>query len=242
MTEDKTTYLPYLDIEIAQLGLDIDWYYLRIKSYEASVPSDGSAFFYYLEFDLNFDGRGDQMIVVENLMMETTEWTVEGVSAWKDANDDVGGATATKSDPENPGDGYETLVFDEGAGDDADLIWARRTSSSSPWIEIAFKKALLEGDASFAWMAGALQGEFNPQAFDLVDTYTELFQVDNTCTLEYNSTTRGLRNGCRVIQPTPTLMPVPVQPGETPAPVCVKPPKPSPDFVLDMDRGRMVRL
>jgi hypothetical protein len=218
MTSDQVSYLPYIDIEMAQIGVDSSWYYGRVRVYEGGVPGDGTPYYYYFEFDIDFDRRGDLLIAVQDLPLDSTEWSVSGVRAWRDMNGDVGGETPIRADTAASGDGYETLVFDQGAGADPDLVWARRSPNSQKWIEIAFKPALMENDATFTWMAGAFQGAFDPTQFDLVDATPGAYQVDNTCAMEYNSAPLGLPNGCRTIQPTPTALPS-----------CTQPPKPTPD-------------
>ncbi len=195
-------YTPYLDIEMAQFGADSAWFYGRMRLYAAGMPEDGSALQYFFELDLDFNGRGDILVSVQDLPLGATDWTVAGVRAWQDTNADVGSQTPIRSDAERSGDGYDRLVFDQGYGADPDLVWARRSPDGDKYIELAFKPALLGGDSSFSWWAWALQGDFDPGLFDLVDGSLEAYQLDNTCMLGFNGTLQGFPNQCNTAQPT----------------------------------------
>ena len=66
--------------------------------------------------DLDADGDGDWLITSN--MPDDGAWTTDGVRAWYDANDDVGGETPMGADPPpQDGDGFEMLSFDQGQGD-----------------------------------------------------------------------------------------------------------------------------
>lgn len=43
------------------------------------MPDDGADVTYFLELDVDQDGRGDYLIGVTNLSLDASEWTVEGV-------------------------------------------------------------------------------------------------------------------------------------------------------------------
>ena len=224
---DLGNYLGFLDIELAQFGSSGGWFFARMRVYDAAFLEDGNSLYYLFEMDQGFDGRGDILIVVENLPLDATQWTVTGVRVWQDINGDVGGEKAIRSDASASGDGYETLLFDQGQGSDPDLVWARRSPNSPKSIEFAFKPSLLAGDESFLWWGWAFLGNFDPASFDLVDRYTELYQLDNTCSMEFNGSPQGFPNGCRAIQPTPT-----------PSPACIKTPNPGPGWIWFPDKCR----
>ncbi len=225
LSADHATFYPFLDILSAQFGAAGEWFFTRIDVFEASLPADGTPLTYYLELDLNFNGRGDFLLAVENLPYNATEWTVAGVRAWKDTNGDVGSASPLQADAVQ-GDGYETLLFDQGIGTDPDLVWAKRSTSNFNRIELAFKGSLLEGKTSFLWWTGSRLGEFNPAAFDLVDGIdtSTLYQVDTTCGWAYGASSKGLPKQCYFAEPTA----VPVVNSNPPGDVCVKPPHPNP--------------
>jgi hypothetical protein len=193
--------------------------------HESGLPGDGQSLFYLFELDTNFDGRGNILISVENLPLTDTAWTVAGVRAWQDTNNDVGSQTPIRADAARSGDGYDTLLFDQGAGPDPDLAWARRSPEAENSVEFAFKPALLNNDNTFSWWAWDLLGGLDPSQFDLVDGATEAYQVDNTCTVGFNGDPMGFPNQCKSMLPTPTPTPEPLG--------CVQPPQPARDYYWD---------
>ncbi len=164
-------------------GHSEDWLFFRIDLFGAGFPNDDSPFTYYFELDTNQDGRGNYLIAVTNLDLYTTDWSVTGVKVYLDRNGDVGGRTAIRPDGSSNTDGYDTLIFEAGLGDDSDLAWARHNPSHANQIEFALKKALVGDQANLMWWAGAMMGAFDAQGFDLVDSTSEdtLYAIDTTC-------------------------------------------------------------
>jgi len=187
-------YSPDLDILQAGLSRSGNWVYVTIKL--ASVPRgsllSGS---YGVEIDIDLDGRGDVLVVAQKLGIM---WSVENVSVWRDANQDVGGAIPLKSDLAKNGDGYEQKIFDSGTGYDTDAAWARIDPGDFSSIQIAFKKSIIDNDKAFMWNAWA-EDVISPGLFDYNDHFTlseagsplttqnqayplkDLANVDNTC-------------------------------------------------------------
>ena len=223
VTADLTEFYPYLDILNAKAGQSDIWLYFMVELYGAGSPDNGSAYTYYFELDIDQDGRGDYLIAVTDLDLNAVEWSVSGVRVYEDQNGDVGGNIAIRPDDSSDGDGYDTLLFDQGLGDDPDLAWVRRDPNHDNQIEFAVKKALVGERISFMWWAGAMMGEFDSQSFDLVDSSTEeaLFPIDTTCgwIMGYESN-YNIRK-CYVA-PAPTTAP-------SSPDVCVQPPRPSSD-------------
>jgi len=177
VTSDLATYFPYLDIQKAQLGADKDWIYARIRLV-SPVPQQGSGdLTYFFVLDLNVDGLNDALIAVQNLPMSTVVWTDTGLRVWTFADNAV------------------KLIFDQGVGTDPDAVWVRR-STSKTMIEFAFKPSLLDGDITFAWSGWALQGQFDPSQILPVITLPDMYQIDNTCALGFNSNASHLPNWC----------------------------------------------
>lgn len=85
----------------------------------------------------------------------SNEWSVEGVSVWKDANADIGYLKPMFSEGPVTQDGYELNIFDAGSGQDSDLAWSRISPSDPLEIEIAFKRSVLEVSPYFLWGAWA---------------------------------------------------------------------------------------
>jgi hypothetical protein len=186
-------YFPYLDIQDVLVYQDDTWAYavITVKGRDADDALPGK---YALELDLDQDGRGDWFIMVSH--PASADWTTDGVQAWSDANNDVGGSTVVTADKAiSTGDGYETL------SNDPDGAWARIAPGDPNSIQLAAKLSLLGGDK--AYLAGMWTGneDLNPALFDLNDHFTheqagaalpeleyfypikQLSELDNTCRL-----------------------------------------------------------
>lgn len=174
-TAEEMEYLPYIDIVRTEMILDEEggWIYASIVLAESLSLGGERLFLYGFELDLNLDGRGDVLVIAEK--PDGEEWTTDGVQVWKDVNEDVGGKTAIKPDESAGGDGYETLLFDAGVGEDADLAWVRRSVEEMNKLEFAFKPGLAaigEAKPVFLWGAWAFEGEVHPELFDIQDHIT----------------------------------------------------------------------
>ena len=191
------TYFPYIDIIDTQGFKDDTWGYATITLF--STDSNGKLpATYGVEVDTNKDGRGDWLILAA--APSSADWTTQGVKAWKDANKTVGGEKPLYAD-KSTGDGYETLVFDEGKGDTPDGAWVRIDPGDPHTVDLAFKLSMLGSPDSFAmgsWAGSA--DSLDPSKFDFNDNMTheqagspmpdyfvyplkDLAEVDNTCKL-----------------------------------------------------------
>jgi hypothetical protein len=226
MNRDKNIYTAPVDIIWQQFGRDQDWFFLRIATYndpEQETLLNGT---YAVEIDLDIDGRGDVMIKALAPSQNTeTNWSVEGVEIWMDINDDVGGEIPVRRDASLiiNSNGYETLVFDQGMGEDPDLAWVRISPLDSSIIEFAFKPIVLDNDPIFLWWVWASLSEIQPDKMDYVDHFSEemIYQIDNTCRWIFGQAPYELPNICVYEQPTP--QPVSDQPDEPPAGCWVRP-------------------
>ncbi len=228
------TYFPYVDIIDTQGFKDDTWGYATITM--AGADKDGHLSAQYaVELDLNKDGRGDWLIRATN--PSSTTWTTQGVQAWKDANGDVGGGVPLVADNKTiGGDGYETLVFDQGKGDLTDGAWVRTDPNDPNTVQFAFRLSMLGSPASFAM--GAWAGtNIDPAMFDYNDHMTHIqagspnfgdtiyplkamAEIDNTCRLAVGFTPNGSEPGvCKNI--------VPIEPGVA-APAAPSAPAPQP--------------
>jgi hypothetical protein len=115
------TYFPYIDIIDTQGFKDATWGYATITMAGTDANGHLSAQ-YAVELDLDKKGRGAWLIKVS--APASTTWPTQGAQAWKDSNGDVGGIIPLVSD-KGGGDGYETLVFDQGKGTTPGGVWAR---------------------------------------------------------------------------------------------------------------------
>ena len=192
------TYFPYMDIVSIQGFKDDTWGYLTITL--AGTDKNGQLPAQYAaELDLNKDGRGDWLIRASN--PSSTTWTTQGVQAWKDTDGDVGGVVPMAADAKpDGGDGYETLVFDQGKGNLPDGAWVRISPNDPKTVQIAFKLSMVGSPSSFAMGAWA-GANIDPSMFDFNDHMTHaqagdpnqgypqvypikaLAEIDNTCRL-----------------------------------------------------------
>jgi hypothetical protein len=226
-------YRRELDITNAGIAHDDTWFFFTLTLSGESLQGGFSAA-YAVELDLDLDGRGDFLIVAP--FPSSNTWAVENVRVFTDMNKDVGGATPLIADTlPATSDGFETMIYDSGFGDDPDLAWVRKAflPVQETTIQIAIKQTLLNGDLSFLWGVWSFGKPPEPGRLDLNDQATleqagspiigssyyplgELAQVDNTCRMYYGFTPRGTEPGlCSVTgtvrncSPHPMLM----QPG-----------------------------
>ena len=208
-------YFPYLDIVQAQGYKDDTWGYATITLANAD-PNGALPGQYAVELDLNKDGRGDWLIRASSVT--STQWSRQGVQAWKDTDGDVGGAAIMAADNNvGGGDGYETLVFDQGKGSLSDGAFARIKPDDPKTVEIAFKLDMLGNPASYAM--GAWAGtNIDPSLFDYNDHMThvqagspnpgdkiypikQMAEIDNTCRLAIGFTpTTDIPGLCETVQ------------------------------------------
>ena len=235
-TNTMDTYFPYIDIVDTQGFIDNTWGYATITLSGADANGHLPAK-YGVELDLNRDGRGDWLIIASN--PSSTDWSTQGVQAWKDTDGDVGGTTPIHSDNASTGDGYETLVFDQGkSSDNPDGAWVRISSTDNKTVQLAFKLSMLGGAKLYAM--GAWAGtDINPAMFDLNDHMTHvqagdpdpgiqlypiksLSEIDNTCRLAIGFIPTGSEPGlCLTIlkqkrSPELPAPPPPPKPGGNP--------------------------
>ena len=186
-------YVADMDIVTFNLVEDADWYYISIELI-GSDPNNSLGINYGVEIDHDADGFGDTIVWAEPPY--TQEWGNSNVQVFEDNNHDTGGLSAELSDAPIDTDGYETLVFDRGLGDDPDLAWVRINAGPKATVQFAFKKALTDG----AFMLGVLSdaGLKDVGMLDYNDRFTaevagspirgnqyyplgELYLVDNAC-------------------------------------------------------------
>jgi hypothetical protein len=210
------TYFPYIDIVDTQGFLDNTWGYATITLSGTDANGQLPAK-YGVELDLDKDGRGDWLIIASK--PSSTNWSTQGVQAWNDSNGDVGGALPLVADKVvSTGDGYETLVFDQGkSSSNPDGAWARISPDDNKTVQLAFKLSMLGSPKSYAMGAWA-GSDLNPAMFDYNDHMTHLqagdpdpkmqlypikglSEIDNTCRLAIGFTPIGKEPGLCTIAP-----------------------------------------
>ena len=198
-------YYPYLDIVQFQMGRDADWIYADIQTFSLEDQETALTGSYALEMDFDFDADGDLLVLVTNpAQYGDTEWHRLGVQVWQDVNDDVGGETPYLAEETNPGDGYETQLFDQGLGDDPGLAWAKLSSKDDAVVEFAFNRSLVQSGGAYAWWVWASQEPLVPANFDYVDTFgkEEVYQIGNSCRWIFDGAPQPIFNVCPYLEPT----------------------------------------
>jgi hypothetical protein len=225
------TYFSQLDIVDTFVFQDDTWIFgtVTLKGPDASNALSGK---YALELDLDLDGKGDWLIIASS--PSSSDWKVEGVQAFQDTNKDVGLKVPMLTDKDaSGGDGFETLVFDQGKGDDTDTAWARISPNDPNTVEIAVKRSVLGNPAKYLINMWAGNSLLDPALFDLNDHFTHeqagaadkalefyypikaVSEIDSSCRMAVGFQPTGQEAGlCDVFVPV-----VPGVPGATP-PAC----------------------
>lgn len=220
-------YFPQLDIVNTQVHQDDTWIYgsVTLKELQEAGSSDEK---YAIELDVTLDGKGDWLVIANK--PESTDWTVRTVRVYNDANKDVGGEMPTLTDdPAVTGDGFETLVFEEGVGNDPDTAWVRLSPNDANTIEFSVKKSAIGNPTQFMINMWAGTSLLDAGIFDMNDKFTheeagaadaglEYFypikavsEVDNSCRMAVGFQPNGSEPGiCPVPQ---SVQSAPVPPG-----------------------------
>jgi len=222
-------YFPELDIVDTFVYQDDTWIYgvLTLRGFDENKTLSG---IYGVEFEMTLDGKGDWLLLVDNPSSE--EWTTDGVRVYRDSNKDVGGLSAMfTDDPPVYSDGFETIVFDSGMGDDPDLAWVRISPDNPLTLHFAIKKATIDdGDGQYMVNMWTGREDLDSALFDHNDHFTHEEAGAADKGLEYFYPIKQLSeldNSCRMavgFQPTghePGLCPLP---GAAPEEGCKGPP------------------
>lgn len=211
-TANDMQYLPHVDIVGMSMTKDDAWYYVQIKLVGVDPQTSDLNGTYGVEFDLNIDGKTEVLVLAQGPL--GAEWTTDGVTVYADINGDIGGISS-KPDEIYAGNGYETIVFDSGRGDDPDFAWAR-ASKDNEVVEIAVKQQALRDYPKWMWNPLASAYPLDPTKFYFNDNYTleragspvrgsefyplkELAGFDNTCRVPANFQATGSEPmGCQV--------------------------------------------
>ena len=188
------TYVSDLDIVTYSVTQDDVWFYVSIKLI-GKDPNNSLGINYGVELDIDHDGFGDYIIWAQPPYTPT--WDTANVKIFADKNHNTAGLSSDKSDAPLDADGYETQIFNGGAGDaDPDMAWVRTNAAADATIQFAFKKSW----SGTVFMLGVISdaGLKDVTKLDYVDRFKEeeagspvkdkkyyplkaLFAVDNTC-------------------------------------------------------------
>ncbi|MCJ7696275.1 MAG: hypothetical protein MUO40_12750 [Anaerolineaceae bacterium] len=233
-SQNDMVYYPDLDIQKAEISVDDNFYYISITVKGLNPTSNSLTGTYGAELDTDLDGRGDYLFYCD--LPNFTDWSINTVHAFKDANNDVGGTTPTYPDTGTTGDGYETLIFSTSMLDDPDGLWCRKRAGSDIMVDLAIHKTLIGSPGQFAWGVWTDLGLKQPGSFDYNDHFTfdqagspmagnnyypikDIHSLDNTCREAFGFEPSEFIPGmCFVPTPTPTTAP--------PDPTATLPPRP----------------
>jgi hypothetical protein len=209
-------YFSQLDLVDTYVFQDETWIYgsMTLKDLGSKGESDK----YALELDLDLDGKGDWLILVTN--PSSTDWSVMGVQAFEDANNDVGDESAMYTDDNVAGDGFESLVFDQGQGNDPDTAWVRISPVDPNVIEISVKLSVLGNPERYLINMWAGTSLLDPALFDINDHFSHeqagaadrgleifypiksVYEIDNSCRMAVGFQPTGQEPGlCEVFIP-----------------------------------------
>jgi hypothetical protein len=217
-SDTMDVYFSQIDIVNTEVFQDEMWIYARISLKDLGASSSQTAK-YAVELDTTLNGKANWLVIVDK--PESTDWTVNGVRLYQDANGNVGGEFPALTD-KNPvsGDGFEALIFDQGEGPDPDTAWARISLNDSNVIEIAVKRAAIGNPSKYLINMWAGHDMLDPARFDLNDNFTheqagaadkgleyyypikEVSEIDNSCRIAIGFQPTGLEPGlCQLFIP-----------------------------------------
>ena len=191
-----TPISPHLDIVDTFVYQDATWIYGKVII-KGSSSNNSPADKYAMELDLDRDGKGDWLIIATT--PASTDWSVDGVQVYQDANKDVGNLAAMFTDEKAIGDGFEKLAFDQGTGDDPDTAWARISPEDPNTIELSVKRSVLGNPEKYLINMWAGTSLLDPALFDINDHFTHeqagaadpglelyypikaVYEIDNSC-------------------------------------------------------------
>jgi len=211
-------YHPNLDIIDTFVYQDDTWLYGTIQVVDRSAAS-ASPYRFAMQLDTEADGKGEFLVMALN--PSSTDWSVQGVQVFVDSNSDVGDLTAMFTDENaSNGDGFETMLFDQGKGDDPDVAWVRAAPEDPNIVQLAIKRSVLNN--TFVYMVNMWTGYgmLDPKLFDYSDHFTHdqagaadpgfpnfypiksIFELDNSCRMAVGFQPTGNEPGlCPVLSP-----------------------------------------
>jgi len=216
-------YFPNLDIVDTFVYQDQTWIYGTIQVKDRAAAAS-SPYRFAMQLDIHVDGKGDWLIVGSN--PASTEWSVNGVQVYFDSNSDVGDLTAMFTDPDAKTDGFETMIFNQGKGDDPDSAWIRVSPLDPNIVEFAVKRSLLGNPNLYLINMWTGHATLDPALFDYSDQYTHeqagaadpgfpafypiksVFELDNSCRMAVGFQPTGNEPGLCVV-----YVPAPADPG-----------------------------
>lgn len=222
-------YYPELDIVDTLVYEDNTWLYGTIQVVDRSAVNV-SPYRFAMQVDIEADGKGDFLVTALN--PPSADWTTTDVQVFQDANSDVGDLTAMFTDENaTDGDGFETLVFDQGKGNDPDVAWARVSPQNPNIVELAVKRSIFNNTAIYMVNMWTGHGSLDPALFDFSDHFTHeqagaadpelpifypikaVSELDNSCRMAVGFQPKGSEPGiCPLLVPPKAEEPTSCQP------------------------------
>ena len=230
-SQTDMVYYPDLDILKAEISNDSNFFYITITVKGLNPTTGNLTGTFGAELDTDLDGRGDFLLYCD--VPNFNDWKIDTAHAFKDTNNDVGGALPTRHDANYTGDGFETMIFSPTILDDPDGLWCRQRAGADVKVDLAIHKTLVGNPGQFAWGVWTDLGLKQPGWFDYNDHFTfdqagspmsgtsyyplkEIHSLDSTCREAFGFEPSTIILGmCFVPTPTPTKPP---EPTNTPRP------------------------
>ena len=234
-SQTDMVYYPDLDILKAEISNDSNFFYITITVKGLNPTTGNLTGTFGAELDTDLDGRGDFLLYCD--VPNFNDWKIDTAHAFKDTNNDVGGALPTRHDANYTGDGFETMIFSPTILDDPDGLWCRQRTGADVKVDLAIHKTLVGNPGQFAWGVWTDLGLKQPSWFDYNDHFTfdqagspmsgtsyyplkEIHSLDNTCREAFGFEPSTVILGmCFVPTPTPTTPPLPTN---TPVPGTIR--------------------
>jgi len=220
-TSEEMIYQPDLDIITVDFAPGDNFFYFTIRLFGKNPDVWGLNGVYGVEFDRTLTGRGDLIVLAEDI---GEEWSANVVTVYADENGDVGGPQPLIADAGFKGNGYDTQVIMSGEK----AAFARVDPEDAEALQFAVSRMLLDDPEEFLWNAWADNGLKDTARFDYNDTMgpsaagspmidhedypvQDIYNLDNTCRLPYGFDQMGANyRGMCISRPS---APEPSEPG-----------------------------
>ena len=194
-TSQEMIYQPDLDITKVEFTSDEEYFFFVLHLKKPNPKTKEINGIYGIEFDLDVDGRGDLITLVDEFL---SNWTNKGIAIYTDKDGDIGGPQPMVADESYRGNGYDTRIEPKGMNS----AYARILVGDHPILQFAISRSMLNEPQIFLWNAWADNGLKNVTVFDYNDSMgpseagspmkdskdyplKALYNLDNTCRIPF---------------------------------------------------------
>jgi len=190
-TSGEMNYRPDLDIYTVEFAYDDDFFFYTINLHGIDEQTGELQGIYGIEFDRSLTGRGDLLVLVENL---SEDWSVNEAIVLGNKNDETDNSDLNGADEPIDIDYDKEVFYDQGK-----VVCARLSPDFEDSVQIAISRLLLNNPEQFLWGAWAFEKfemfqkhdsmEASEAGSPIIDSedypLTGLYNIDNTCRLPY---------------------------------------------------------